>query len=44
MIIDQVKSIDNFVDSQGFTPLMLAVKNGLHDTVNYMSLRGCNMN
>ena len=36
--------MDNFKDSQGYSPLTLAVKLGLHDVVNYLSLRGCNMN
>jgi ankyrin repeat protein len=36
--------MDQFTDSKGYTPLMLAAKIGLHDVVNYLSLRGYNLN
>ena len=36
--------MDEFRDSQGFTPLMLAVKQAQHEVVNYLSLRGCDLN
>lgn len=36
--------LDNYRDSQGYTPFMLSVKLALHDVVNYLSLRGLNLN
>lgn len=36
--------LDGWRDSQGYTPFMLAVKLGLHDVINYMSLRGIDLN
>ena len=36
--------MDDYRDSQGYTPLTLAVKLGNHDVVNYLSIRGCDMN
>ena len=36
--------MDQFLDSQGYTPLMIASKNGMHDVVNYLSLRGSDLN
>ena len=45
MICDEVKKeLDNYRDSQGYSPMMLALKLGLHDVVNYLSLRGYNLN
>ena len=41
---DTGAQMDEYKDSQGYTPLTLALKHGLHDVVNYLSLRGCNMN
>lgn len=35
--------IDTFYDSQGYSPVMLAVKLGMHDIVNYLTLRGINL-
>ena len=36
--------LDKFTDSQGYSPLMLAAKLGLHDVTNYLSIRGVDMN
>lgn len=38
------KELDSYRDSQGYTPLMMSFKHALHDVVNYLSLRGCNLN
>ena len=46
MMCDAVNKgeFDQYQDSQGYTPLMLAVKLGMHDIVNYLTLRGINLN
>jgi ankyrin repeat protein len=45
MMVDQCGgSLDEFRDSQGYSPFMLAVKLGLHDVLNYLSLRGVDLN
>ena len=36
--------LDEMKDSAGYTPLTLAVKLGIHEVVNYLSLRGCDLN
>jgi ankyrin repeat protein len=36
--------MDQYRDSQGYNPLMLAAKTGLHDVTNYLTLRGSDMN
>ena len=43
MMCDRGDELDDYKDSQGYTPLTLAVKLGVHDVVNYLSLRGCNL-
>lgn len=45
MMCDALDSgeIDTFYDSQGFSPVMLAVKLGMYDIVNYLTLRGINL-
>lgn len=44
LMCDEGEQIDQFKDSQGYTPLMLAVRLGLHDIVNYLTLRGVDLN
>ena len=44
MMCDAYDSLDEYYDSQGFTPVTLAVRNSLYDVVNYLSLRKCNLN
>ena len=44
LICDSGAQLDEFIDSQGYSPFMFAVKFGLHEVVNYLSLRGCNLN
>lgn len=44
LMCDIGAKLDSFVDSQGYSPIMFAVKFGLHEVVNYLSLRGCDLN
>ena len=44
MMCDYGVTMDDYRDSQGYSPLTLAVKLGNHDVVNYLSIRGYDMN
>jgi ankyrin repeat protein len=44
LMCDAGAKLDGFLDSQGYSPFMFAVKFGLHEVVNYLSLRGCDLN
>jgi len=44
MMCDTGAQLDDFKESQGYTPLMLAAKLGAHEVANYLSLRGCDLN
>lgn len=44
MFCDRGDQLDTYVDSQGYTPLMLAAKQAVHDVVNYLTLRGNDLN
>lgn len=43
-LCDSHPNLDSFVDSQGHTPLMLAVKFKAHAVTNYLTLRKCDLN
>lgn len=44
MICDAGAKLDMFADSAGYTPIMLAVKLGMIEVANYLSLRGLDLN
>jgi len=43
IMCDNGENLDEYKDSQGFTPFTLAIKHAIHDVVNYLSLRGVNL-
>lgn len=43
IMCDLKEDLDSYKDSQGYTPFTLAIKHAIHDVVNYLSLRGVNL-